>query len=178
MQVIGKVLSRITTLTTLVAGVAIALMMLHVSLDVVFRYWLRRPLPGTLTVVSYYYMVIAAFVPIAFAEMRRAHISMEALTELLPKRPRRWLEGWLYLPTGIVTGMIAWRGFEEAFKQHALGAAQIQGSTSIPTWPAYYALPIGMGLMTLLLVFRFYTFLTGRPNGVDDMVPSEPESER
>ena len=61
----GRLLARTTSLATLIAGIAIALMMLHVSLDVAFRYLLGAPLPGTLTIVTYYYMVIAAFVPLA-----------------------------------------------------------------------------------------------------------------
>ena len=160
----GRLLARTTSLATLIAGIAIALMMLHVSLDVAFRYLLGAPLPGTLTIVTYYYMVIAAFVPLAFAELRRAHISKEIVTDLLPRRGRNMLEGWMLVPTGLVTGLLTWRGFEEALKQQAIGAAQIQGSSSIPIWPAYYALPLGAGLMTLLVIYRFVNFLRRRPD--------------
>ena len=89
---------------------------------------------------------------------------MEIVTDLLPRHGRNMLEGWMLVPTGLVTGLLTWRGFEEALKQQAIGAAQIQGSSSIPIWPAYYALPLGAGLMTLLVIYRFVNFLRRRPD--------------
>ena len=56
------------------------------------RSFFNYPLPGTITIVSYYYMAIAAFMPLAFAEQKQAHISVEVITERMPK----WLQKHLY----------------------------------------------------------------------------------
>lgn len=164
MNPIQKIVEHVISWTTIVAGAAITLMMLHISFDVLLRYASGRGMPGTLSIVSYYYMVIAAFVPLAFAELRNAHIQMELITDLLPSREGRILQGWVLVPTALVTGVLTWRGFEIALSQTRIGAAQIQGSSSIPVWPAYYALPLGAGLMTILVVLRFLSFLKGRQN--------------
>ena len=60
---LGRWLSGLTDFTTLIGGLAIALMMLHITADVVLRFLFSSPPPGTITYVSNYYMVIAAFVP-------------------------------------------------------------------------------------------------------------------
>lgn len=143
------------------AGLAIVAMMVQVSVDVALRYVTGTGLPGTLTIVSYYYMVIVAFVPLGFAELKRAHIQMELVTDMMPGRLSHLVTGWGLLPTGIVTGMLALRGYEEALNQARIGAAQVQGMTSIATWPATFALPLGAGLMTLLVALRFLAFLLG-----------------
>ena len=69
--------------------------------------------------------------------------------------------GWGLLFTGLVTGALTVRGFEEALNQMRIGASQVQGTTSIDTWPAHFALPLGAGLMTLLVALRFLQFLAG-----------------
>ncbi|WP_084649930.1 TRAP transporter small permease [Stappia stellulata] len=156
-----RILAGTIKAVSIAAGLSIVAMMLHVTADVALRYLTGTGLPGTLTIVSYYYMVIVAFVPLAFAELQRAHIQMELVTDLLPQRLSRQIGGWGLLFTGLVTGALTVRGFEEAVNQMRIGASQVQGTTSIDTWPAHFALPLGAGLMTLLVALRFLQFLTG-----------------
>jgi len=155
-------LDRVIRLVAIAAGLAIVAMMLQVAVDVALRYATGSGLPGTLTIVSYYYMVIVAFVPLGFAELRRAHIQMDLVTNLMPRRGALWVTGWGLVPTGLVTGALTVRGVEEALNQMQIGAAQVQGTTSIPTWPAQFALPLGAGLMTALVALRFVQFLVFR----------------
>ncbi|MCE8009554.1 TRAP transporter small permease [Aestuariivita sp.] len=168
MHYLGRAVAGLSRAATILGGISIALMMVHVTADVVMRYVFNRPLTGTLTVVTYYYMILATFLPMAFAERRRAHISVEVLTELMPARLRHHLKGWMLLLTAAVMGLIAWRTFDAAIKAWDLGASQIQGATRISVWPAYFALPLGTGLMAAVLLLRFGSYLTGRPDGLDE----------
>lgn len=162
MHMLWRAATGVARIGTILGGIAIALMMVHVSLDVFFRHVLNSPLPGTLTMVTYYYMIIATFVPLAHAEHRNAHISVEVVTELMAARLRHHLQGWMYLATGAVLALLAWRTWIEAVKAMTLGASQVQGSQTIAVWPAYFALPFGAGLMALLLMLRFVAYLTGQ----------------
>lgn len=92
----------ITNLMTVIGGLAIALMMLHITLDVASRYILNSPIPGTISIVSYYYMVIAVFIPLAFAEQKNAHISVEVVTTRLPMWMQRHLERLSFLLSATV----------------------------------------------------------------------------
>jgi TRAP-type C4-dicarboxylate transport system permease small subunit len=164
---IGWFLSRLTDLTTVVGGLVIALMMFHVTLDVLSRYLFDLPLPGTIAIVSHYYMIIAAFVPLAFAELKGAHISVEVVTEKLPPAVQKHLAGWSYLLSAVVFALLAMRTWKEALTMHKIGASIVQGEASIPLWPSYYVLPAGFGLMVLILAYKFFAYLSGQESGLD-----------
>lgn len=167
MYKIGRWLSKITDLMTILGGLAIALMMLHVTADVAGRYLFNMPMPGTITIVSHYYMIVAAFVPLAFAEQKNAHISVEVVTERLPKVVQKHLEGWALLLSAAVFALLAVRTWGEALSKHDISASVVQGNASIPIWQTYYVLPVGTALMALVLLYKFIIYLSGGPSGLD-----------
>lgn len=163
----GRLLSRLIDLMTVISGLAIALMMLHVTLDVIMRYVFDIPLPGTITVVSYYYMAIAAFMPLAFAEQKSAHISVEVVTERFPSWVQKHLAGWLLLVSATVFALMTVRTWGEAMSKYGINASIVQGENSLPVWPTYFVLPIGCGLMFLVVTYKFIIYLTGQASGLD-----------
>ncbi|WP_225984825.1 MULTISPECIES: TRAP transporter small permease [Noviherbaspirillum] len=167
MQKIGRLLSRITDLATVIGALGIALMMIHITLDVVLRYLFDLPLPGTIAIVSYYYMVIAAFVPLAFAEQKGAHISVEVVTERMPAWIQNHLTGWSYLLSAVIFGMLTVRTWGEAMSKKQIGASIVQGEASIVLWPTYFILPIGFGLIFLILAHKFFAYLFAHESGLD-----------
>lgn len=167
MEAIGKLLSRITDFATVLGALGIALMMIHVTLDVVLRYAFDAPLPGTISIVSYYYMVIAAFIPLAFAEQKGGHISVEVMTERLPGWIQRHLAGWSTLLSAVVFGMLTVRTWGEAMSKMDIGASIVQGETSIALWPTYFFLPVGFGLMFLIVAHKFFAYVFARETGLD-----------
>jgi TRAP-type C4-dicarboxylate transport system permease small subunit len=162
METIDRLVTFISRAVALIGGLAVALMMVHVTLDVLFRYVLNRPLAGTLTMVTYYYMILAAFVPLAFVERRGAHISVEVFTAMMPPLLTRLLSVVTGLLTMAVMALLAWRGGDAALQAMRKGLAQVQGDTEILVWPAYFAIPLGAGLMTLVLFWQIVTALSGR----------------
>ncbi|MGG7566830.1 TRAP transporter small permease [Rhodovulum sp. DZ06] len=176
MTFLHRALGRAAALTSILAGLAVAAMMLHVTLDVAARHLFGAPLPGTLTLVSHYYMVIAAFVPLALAEHRGAHISVEVFTDRLPARARRHLAGAMTIPATAIMTLFTLRSWEAAMRAFDTGAAQVHGSGSIPTWPAYFALPLGGALTAGLLALRCAAWLTGADR--DAPVPRADRADR
>ena len=154
-------ITLISRTVALIAGLAVALMMFHVTLDVIFRYVLNQPLAGTLTMVTYHYMILAAFVPLAFVQRRDAHISVEVFTELMPSTIRRLLSILTNTLTMVVMALLAWRGGDAALQAMRKGLAQVQGDTEIIVWPAYFAIPLGAGLMTLVLFWQAIRAFSG-----------------
>lgn len=167
MHAIGKFLSRLIDSVTVISGLAIALMMVHITLDVVSRNFFNYPLPGTITIVSYYYMAIAAFMPLAFAEQKSAHISVEVITERLPKGVQKHLAGWMLLFSAAVFALMTLRSWEEALSKYGIKASIVQGEDSLPVWPTYFFLPLGCLLMFLVVVYKFIVYLTNQPSGLD-----------
>ncbi len=163
----GRFLSMVTNLMTVIGGLAIALMMLHITLDVASRYLLNSPIPGTISIVSYYYMVIAVFIPLAFAEQKGAHISVELVTARLPLWMQHNLERLSFLLSTTVFSLLTVRTWEEAEKKRSFGASVIQGNDAIPIWITYYVLPIGCGLMTLVVCYKLVSSCLGTRSGLD-----------
>jgi len=167
MYALGKVLSRFINFLTVISGLAIALMMLHITLDVIARNFFNYPLPGTITIVSYYYMAIAAFMPLAFAEQKQAHISVEVITERMPKWLQKHLAGWMLLFSAAVFAALTLRSWEEAMSKYGIKASVVQGEDSLPVWPTYFVLPLGCCLMFLVVAYKFIVYLTSQPSGLD-----------
>lgn len=167
MYAIGRILARITNAVSILGGLAIALMMFHITFDVIGRYVFNTPIPGTITIVSYYYMSIAAFVPLAFAEQKDAHISVEVITELMPAWIRNNLERLAFLCSLTVFGFLALRSFGEAQRKFDMGASVVQGSADITIWVTYYMLPLGAALMFLVVLYKLVNSFLPHENGLD-----------
>lgn len=149
-----RILGRSIDLTMIIGAIGVALMMTHITVDVVSKYIFRSPLPGTITAVSNYYMIVVAFLPLAFTERRNGHISVEVLTELMPMRAQRALNIFGMLFSAAVFTMLAWQGWIEAFRDHAVATFTIEHNMRIAIWPARYLLPIGCTLMVVVLIAK------------------------
>lgn len=145
---------RVVDLTTLIGGCAILLMAGHITADVLMKAVVGKPLPGTIVFVSNWYMVFAAFLPMAFAERRNSHISVEVMTENFPPRLQRFTNVLTMILAAIVFAALAWQSFIEAERARASGAFVLEMGLKIPVWPARYSLPFGAGLMVLVLLVK------------------------
>lgn len=163
---LGSWLSGLTNVTTLLGGCAIVLMMLHITADVILRYLFSAPLPGTITYVANYYMIIATFVPLAYAEKLNAHITVEVFTERLPLRVQYHLAHWLLPLSAAVLLLMTIKTWAEAMIKFEINASLVEGGTTIITWPGYFMLPLGLGMMVLVMVYKFVIYLTGARSGL------------
>ncbi|MDO9524191.1 MAG: TRAP transporter small permease [Gemmobacter sp.] len=154
MSLIPRLLGRTIDATTLMGAAAVALMTLHITADVVSKYLVGLPMPGTITVVSNYYMIVVAFLPLAFTERQNGHISVEVVVEYFPAAPRYWLNIFTLLFACVVFAMLTWQGVIEAGRSYTSGAFMIEQDVKLLIWPARYLLPLGCGLMTLTLATK------------------------
>lgn len=166
MNAIIRLLGRIIDLSTIIGAVAVVLMMTHIAIDVVAKYIFGVPMAGTITVVSNYYMIIVAFLPLAFAERRNGHISVEVLTEHFPKGVQRGLNVFTLVFSAVVFAALTWRSFIEANRAFAIGSFEIEHNIKLVTWPARYLLPLGCALMTVTLIAKIGLALKRR-SGLD-----------
>lgn len=139
----------------LLGALAAGLLALHVSLDVAARKLFGTPLPGTLTIVTYYYMLILAFAPLAAVEAVRGHIGIGFPGERRARPSGRHARSLMDLAAGLVMALLAWRGWIAAVRDWDVGAVQAQDSLMVPVWPARFVVPLGASLMALVLVGRF-----------------------
>lgn len=163
MKRVNRALNAVTDLTAYAAGACVVLMMLHITLDVIFRAFLNIPLTGTITFVANYYMVFLVCLPLAFVERLDAHISVDVATSKLSEKSRHHLYGWTYLFTAVVFGVTAYATWLEATSKFAIRSFMIEKDWAISTWFGYFALPVGYALLSLYLLMKFFAYLTGQP---------------
>lgn len=163
----------IDRLLLLIAGTALVLMMLHISLDVVSNLVFGMPVPLTNAVVTQYYMICAAFLPLAATELRNAHISVDLVVDRLPPRARGALEALVQLLGMALYGALAAQAWQLAQEKLARDAFLMEQTTRVSTWPSYFLVPAGFGLVALLLAVRLACRLLGRPQPAAPVLPVE-----
>jgi TRAP-type C4-dicarboxylate transport system permease small subunit len=168
MYVIGRFLSFLSKQALLLGAICVALMMLHVTADVIGRYVFNSPLPGTIPIVANYYMVILTFIALGVAAEKKAHISVEIFVGMLPPRPRHWTSVFAEVVTVAVVIVLIIGGWSEAVKKTEGGATIEQGTHMMQVWPSYWVVPLGAGLMAMITIYRVITMITHTRNGLSE----------
>lgn len=169
MYLLQKILDRITNFIAALAGIAAVLMMIHITISIITRFFFNYALPGTMTIVSNYYMVIIVCLPLAFVERSNAHIAVDVFTNQIPKSIQKKLFGWTYLFSAVIFGLICYGSWIEAIQKFAIGQISVEQDLTIPTWIGYFAVPFGYGMVTLYTLMKFFQFLLNHiSNSPDD----------
>ncbi|KRS11666.1 hypothetical protein XM53_15475 [Roseovarius atlanticus] len=126
----------------LLAAIALLLMMLHVTAEVVARATGWVTLIGTLEIVSYYYMILLVMLPMGFVELKHEHIRVDLFVQMMPAR----MQFVLYLLSCVMCIVF----FAMMFRQSLLDAwnsmqrkETIMSNFIFYIWPSRWALPIG-----------------------------------
>ena len=117
MYKIGRILSWLVTASTLVGAAAVLLMMLQIVADVLLKNLISWPIPTTSVIVSHYYMVIVAYIPIALSEKLNGHIAVEGLFQNFSRRWQILLMRCVWLVSAAVAGGITYQLWFEQQEQ-------------------------------------------------------------
>ena len=153
MNAIQRAIGAVSAVLMAVAGVALLLMMIQVTLDVAGKYLFTAPVPVTLEMVSNYYMVAAVFLPMAAVELGGGHIHVELIHARLPRVGRRLLDLVAHLLALIFFLMLTVYGFEVAMEKMEVGEF-LMGQYSLIIWPSRFLVPAGCVLMVLLSALK------------------------
>lgn len=148
-----KTLGAITDSFALIGGVALVLMMVHINLDVIGKYVFGIPIQGTIEIVSAYYMVAVVFLPLAMVERADAHITVELVSQHLPERAHEILVALASLAAALYFALFTWQTWLDAVSKFEVGETTV-GNVVVVVWPSRFMLPIGLGLITVLLVYK------------------------
>jgi TRAP-type C4-dicarboxylate transport system permease small subunit len=145
-RVLKGLVEKIGNVLAVIAGVALTVTMLAMTVDAVGRKTVG-PLPGAYE-ASMALLVLVMFLPQAFTERKGAHISVDLLTRHLPFKLSSYLRG-----MGAVLGMavfilVTWLGVGKAY--HAtLSGETWPGIVNFPVWPFRWVVPLGSGALVL-----------------------------
>lgn len=126
-----------------VACIVLVVMALHITADVIARAFSQQVV-GTLETVSYYHMVIAVLLPLAFVERTQENIRVDAFVQLMPA----WVQLVLYVMACLFGlaffGALTWQSFLDAWKSTARQET-IMSNFLFYIWPSRWALPLAFG---------------------------------
>ncbi|MDX2484976.1 MAG: TRAP transporter small permease [Pseudodonghicola sp.] len=158
-----------------IAAAAMILMMLQICADAAMRTIASSSVPGTLEIVSFYYMVSVVFLPLAYIQLHRGHVIIELFTTGLSVRATACLDGLVYTLAGLAMGYFTFAAFNKAIAMTHLGEF-VLGVILVFTWPARWLVVAGTGLMSLvyaLSAIEEFTRALGRNTPSDQTLSSE-----
>lgn len=158
---IPRILGAFSAGLTAIGCTTLALMMIHITADVVLKYVLGKPLSGTLEIVSHYYMVITIFAPLALVEVRREAIVVDAFFPYYPRRSQAVFIGIALVIAMAVYAAFAWQTTLDALHAVRIGE-RAMGAAEVPIWPARWIMPVAFCLAALVGLSQFVALLRGR----------------
>lgn len=149
-----RYIRQVARVITFAAGVALVLATLHMFADAVMTRFFHRPIPGTLEVITQYYMVALFFLPLAHAEVRGAHITADLLFNAVPRRGQRWLVFANYLLLTGFGGVFLWQVTLKALRQTERGDLTRLGDLTLLLWPSRWIVVLGVVAFALVAALR------------------------
>jgi len=156
---VGAWFKRLSDVTLVLAGLFLFAMMLHVTADVALKYLINSPVPGTLEIVSAYYMVGGVFLPIAAVELTRTNIGVDVAYQALPRRLKVLCMAIVLVSCAIVYLTLAWTSWDDAMKSFAIREVMM-GSVLVVVWPSRLVLPISLLIGASVCLYYLYGLLT------------------
>ena len=136
-----------------IVGVVILLaMMMMTVVDVILRYFFRRPIVGSVE-ISVSLMVCVVFLGIAWCALNDGHISVDIITSKMSRRGRAFLNGFDNLVTFALALVIAWRSYLEAVSVKKMEVTS--PLLGIPRYPFVFVTAFGFLLLFFAALILF-----------------------
>jgi len=149
------------------ASVVMLLMVLHIVADVVLRQFFNSPLPGTIEIVSNWYMVALAFLPLAYVQLHREHLMVEVFTRDVSPRVLRRIDLVVQIACIALLALYIAQVANAALAKTELREALEGTWFDIPVWPTRWFLPIGLAAMALCILAQLLGAMRRRRRASD-----------
>jgi TRAP-type C4-dicarboxylate transport system permease small subunit len=161
---LDRILSLVERAASILAALALFLIMAIVASDVAMRYLFNRPWGWSYDFISLYVIVALFFLALSRTFAVNGHISVDLLHHVLSPRARRLCEIVICLLSAgffaVMTEAGAWRALT-AFEDGDV----LAGAVAWPAWMSAVFVPVGAGLLTLRLslsaLCHAFTLATG-----------------
>ncbi len=151
MAFLDRVSRGVDRLLLSIGCVFLVAMMVHITADVIARGPFDSAVIGTLETVSYYHMVIAVFLPLAFVERTGENIRVDLFVQMMPKRAQLAFYFLACLVGLGFFGALCWQSFLDAWESTERQET-VMSNFLFYIWPSRWALPIGFGAAFLAIL--------------------------
>lgn len=154
MKSLNSLAAKLTRFLGYIGVFAIFLMMLHIVLDVFLRSMLNSGVPATEELVTRYYMVTLAILPLAWVEWNRAMISVEVFGHIFNGRSGVILTTLSNTLCLTIYAIFTYTTWLKAADQFQIGSYVMSLNFPMPVWPTYFVLPAAFGLAAVIILLR------------------------
>ena len=158
-----KMTDRTTAGLALLGTLGVAAMMVHVTLDVIARTIWSVSIPATLEIVTRYYMITLALLPLGWVEWKRQMITVELFTGLFGQQGVKIIDALVAVLSAVVYIAFTQATWIKAMEQYELGAYVMSLDFPMPVWPTYFVLPLAFALAALVSVVRIPRLFITQP---------------
>lgn len=125
-------------------------MILLICANVFGRYLFKKPLLGSLEIVELS-IVIVVFCVVSYTELRRGHVTVDVITEKLPKHVQKILASVMRLISAAFYIVMAW---QVGLLMYSRMSPMVKGTDLlvIPFWPFMLVMALGALLLSLKLL--------------------------
>jgi len=153
---IDKVIAVVTGVSTSLAMVSLFAMMLLITLDVILNKLIGRPIPGTIEVTSYYFMVLVVFLTFSSIEKHQSHISADFIISRFSRKVQNLFDYAGKILTFGFYSLLAYAAFQQAVKS-TQRLETVMSNFTFYIWPARWGVVFGIVsalVIIVLVVFR------------------------
>lgn len=154
MAVLYRLTNQAAVGLAMLGTLGILLMVIHVTLDVLLRSVFSVSIPATVELVTRYYLITLALLPLGWVEWRRGMIAVEALEGLMKPWLVRLSDVLVSLLSAAVYAVLAVATWDKAMEQYDIGSYVMSLNFPMPVWPTYFALPAAFALAAVVCVVR------------------------
>ena len=179
----GRTLDRLivglATVSMAFAALAVLAMCLLVTGAVFVRYVFGLPVVWVPEIVGYL-MVALVFLALGETMLAGGHIRIDLFIGRLPKRPRDVIELFTLTLSVGVAGFFTWHGVNTMLRSLEYGRRDAFGALNLPLHIPQAALPVGLSVLTLVVILLTCRKLHAVLYGTDamDAEPDPPARER
>ena len=130
----------LSTYLSYIGNIALAVMMLLTTADVIGRYFFNAPVLGAYEITEYL-MLIMVFSFLALAQSSKVHISVDIVFNRLPARLRPVLERFNHLICLLMMILVSWMSIQRIWELRKTGEQSLL--LKIPDYPFAIFLVIG-----------------------------------
>lgn len=137
----------------LIAGFALALMVVIVVADICGNKFFKTPVPGGIELVSLLSVIAIAFA-IARTQLEHGHIEVEMLVTKFPKTVQKVISVIVYLFCITLFIILAVRSFKYGISLQSSG--EVTMTMGLPFYPFVWALGVSAIVVTLVLIMQLF----------------------
>jgi TRAP-type C4-dicarboxylate transport system permease small subunit len=142
-------LDRVIDSAMIVAEVAIVVMMLHITAELLMRWIFYHGLESVPEFVAFYYMTAVAFLSLAYVTRANGHLVAEFFTERLSKRHLQILDGVIGIWLALFMAVLTWQLTREAVTMTSIQEVHQGVSFNLLKWPGRWIMAAGSAVMTV-----------------------------